>query len=50
DYDTNTHDALNEDSNWRVFFGITSSSAIFAKPAPPPKATIAGKITDEETG
>lgn len=50
DYDTNTDDVLNEDSNWRVFFGITSSSAIFAKPAPPPKATIAGKITDEETG
>jgi outer membrane protein OmpA-like peptidoglycan-associated protein len=40
----------NQRSKWRVFFGITSSSAIFAKPPPPPKATIAGKVTDEETG
>ncbi len=41
---------INQRSKWRVFFGITSSSAIFAKPPPPPKATIAGKVTDAETG
>jgi outer membrane protein OmpA-like peptidoglycan-associated protein len=41
---------INQRSKWRAFFGITSSSAIFAKPEPPPKATIAGKVSDAETG
>ena len=50
DYDTPGHTYISQRSKWRAFFGITSSSAIFAKPAPPPKATIAGKITDAETG
>ncbi|TES92712.1 MAG: hypothetical protein E3J87_04555 [Candidatus Cloacimonadota bacterium] len=53
EYDNTINDYqlyINQRSKWRVFFGITSSSAIFAKPPPPPKATIAGKVTDEETG
>lgn len=53
DYDrtsTSYEPYINQRSKWRPFFGITSSSAIFAKPPPPPTATIAGKITDAETG
>ncbi|MCK4576376.1 OmpA family protein [candidate division WOR-3 bacterium] len=49
DYDSTDHVYINQRSKWRVFFGITSSSAIFAKPPPPPKATIVGKIIDSET-
>jgi len=50
DYDSTNHAYQNQRSKWRAFFGITSSSAIFAKPPPPPKATIVGKVSDEKTG